>query len=571
MITQQPFQLSDDDLNQMEASNSPQESPQSMGSQPQGSGLLSQIAGTSPVQTILGAGDAIRNTLASGLNMLPNVNIPMVNSAQYSQETPYRIGNMGGNIAAFMGGGDILDTMRAAAEGLPYAGQAAQWLGQQGMLPTAARQALGSAAYGAAAAPDDRLQNAWQGAKLSAMLSALPAGANVAAKAFQYLQPQKYIQSMLNTMSGGQSMQDATKSVLSAVKSAYQKQKEEAGDLYSTVNSSLPSSHIYENVTKPNPLMSTDPQAGYSGYFMPQSSNLDIKTGLSGEYPNLPDSIFNSYSPDLKELHDQFMENPNFQNAHALQSELGSVSAQLSKGVPQNMSAAFDRNSLNTARGALKRDISNFIGNQSQDLLQKYNKASDFFQNNVVPYRSDPAIYSVASGDRTNIAPTALANLFKAKEPDVAKVVSDLPPGTVDKILYTQLGKNTPSQNPFAFLRAAGRMNEQGLGDYLTPELQQNIDSLQSRLKWRSAAQSIAGMLVGGHAGAAHGGGGMAAMGAVGGAMASPVLNYLGRRLFPAVGTAGNAISNVGNAVYPDASKAILANLLNQTGRQNGS
>lgn len=524
--------------------------------------LLSQVVNSPGIQGILGAGDALRNTLSTTANILPGVNIAPVQS---STGTAYDIGKIAGNVGGFLGGGEALDTARAAAEGIPMAGRLSQWLGGSSLAPTMARQGAGSAIYGGLATNQDRADNSIGGGVMGAGLAALPFGAGKLAQGIQYFQPQKFASQILDNLSGGQSMQDATKSVLSAVKTAYQKQKDEASDLYDSVNNSVPASHIYEDVKKPDPLMSLDPSQGYTGFYRPQETKFDINSGINGQYPNLPQQFFNYPTYDLSNLHNNFIDNPTFQNAHKLQSLLGQTAAQIQSGL-SNPETLNTYGMLNSARGALKSDISSFLQKQDPALVDKYNQASDFFKNNVVPYTVDPTIKSIAEGETTNIVPAALANIFKAQEPNMAKVVSDLPEGTVDKMLYTQLGKNTPSQNPFAMIRAYGRLNEQGLGDYISPELDSQMQSLQNRLKWRSLLQSTVGGLVGAAGGAHHGGAGAIGMGAAGAALGSPFMNYLGRRL--PISQIGDVANQAAKLSYPYLSSAYLSSTLNNSGGQ---
>lgn len=524
----------------------PQHSTQNYSSIFSGPTTLNSVASSPGIQGILGAGDALRNTISSGLNAIPGVNIP---ASQNGQGGAYGAGNILGNLAGFMGGGEVLDTARAAAEAIPYIGKLAQMLGGSSFGSTAARQGLGTGLYGAIASPQDRTDNAVMGASLGSTAAALPFGAGKIAQGLGYLQPQKYSKEILDNLSGGQSLGDATQSVLEAVKNSYKQQSDDASELYNGVRNNIPSGSIYA------------PLKGPLGI----PSNLSF-SDLEGSYPSISQGVTDNYTSALKDMHNDFINSPTFQNAHALQSELGTVSRQLQSGRMQ-MSSTLDSSSLNKARNALKSDMDTYLSAQSPDLANQYRKAAQSFQQNVVPYRTDPEIYSIATGDTTNVPPSALGNIFKAPDTDMQKVINDLPSGTMDKVLYTQLGKDTPANNPFAFARAYGRLNEKGLGDYISPELQQNLDSLQNRIKWRSLAQSGAGGLLAAAKGGAHGASGAVGMGMAGAAIASPLMNYLGRRL--PLDQIGNAVSSASSASYPYLYQTALSNLLNKTGGQN--
>lgn len=527
------------------SNNSTSSSTQNTPSIFSGPTTLNSVVNSPGIQGILGAGDALRNTISSGLNMIPGVNISPVQSGQGGA---YTIGNIAGNLAGFAGGGEVLDTARAASEALPYIGKLAEMLGGNTLAPTMARQGLGTAAYGAITNTEDRTDNGIYGGLLGSAAASLPFGMGKVVQGLQYLQPQKYAKQILDNLSGGQTLGDATQSVLATIKNSYQQQKENAGELYDSVRNNIPSGSIYA------------PLKGPLGI----PSNLSF-SDLEGAYPSISKGVTDSYTSALKDMHNDFINNPTFQNAHALQSELGTVSRQLQSGRMQ-MSNTLDARSLNNARNALKTDMNSFLQRENPALADQYQQAAQNFQENVVPYRTDPKLYSIATGETTNVAPSALGTIFKAPDEDMQKVINDLPSGTMDKVLYAQLGKDTPANNPFAFARAYGRLNEQGLGDYISPELRQNLESLQNRIKYRSLAQSASGAMLAAAKGGAHGAGGAVGMGLMGGAIASPLMNYLGRRL--PLDQIGNALSTAGGISYPYLYKTALANLLNKSGGQ---
>lgn len=534
----------------------PQGSTQNTSSIFSGPTTLNSVVNSPGVQGILGAGDALRNTVASGGNAISNIlggyapQLPVVTNTNNSSPVGQWLGNSAGNVAGFALGGDILDTARYGMEAAPYIGKLAQMLGGLSMGASMARQGLGTGLYGALATNQDRGDNAVIGAGLGAGSAALPFGMGKVAQSLSYLQPIKYAKQILDKLSGGQSLGDATQSVLASVKNAYKQQQDDASELYNGVRDNIPSGSIYA------------PLKGPLGI----PSNLSF-SNLEGSYPSISNSVTDNYTSALKDMHNDFVNNPTFQNAHALQSELGTVSRQLQGGrMAPTLDTLNTANSLSNARNALKSDMDTYLRAKNPALADQYQKAAQNFQENVVPYRSDPKLYSIATGDTTNVTPSALSNIFKAPNEDMQKVINDLPSGTMDKVLYTQLGKDTPANNPFAFSRAYGRLNEQGLGDYISPELRQNLDSLQNRIKYRSLSQSAAGGLLAAAKGGAHGAGGAVGLGMMGAALGSPIMNYLGRRL--PLDQIGGAVTTAAGASYPYLYKTAISNLLNNTGGQ---
>ena len=584
-----PTQADNDELRDIYNQNSPNAASINSGispvtntaQTPNSSGFSSSIPGSGfgqyVINNTLGFGDALRNTLAAGANGLSRLegvplNIPMAHSAQ---GTAYNLGDIGGNIAGFMGGGEGVDTLRLASEGAPYLGKVAQMLGGQSWLPTATRQALGSAAYGGIATNDNRLGNAGLGAGMALAGSALPPVAQLGVKGAQYLMPQRYLNQMLDQLGGGQTLQGATQSVLGAIQNAYKTAKEDSSDLYNPIFNNLANRPLYAQIKTPDPFMSTDAQAGYSGYFKPSQTSA-IDSGYDGLYPQLSQSVFDNYSNPIKGLHNDFMANPTFQGAHDLQSAIGQDLNSLYSNPQKTKDVRNEIDALSTARTSLQSDMSNFLRNQQPpnviqnpdvpSLEQQYINAGKDFQANVAPYRNNPDIFSIASGETTNLPPVALANIFKAPDANMLKVVSDLPPGTMDKVLYTQLGKDTPSSNPITFLRTADRLDEQGLGDYLSPDLQAQINSLRNRVKLKTLAQSASSGALGAMEGAHHGVGPALGLGFTAATLGSPFMNYLSRRL--PLEEIGNAISTGVQKMYGPVRTGLLANTLNKTGDQ---
>lgn len=507
---------------------------------------LNSVVNSPGIQGVLGAGDALRNMISSGANMLPGVNISPVKTGT---GTAYNVGNIAGNIGGFLGGGEALDTARMLSEGAPVVGQLASALGGGG-LSGVSRRALGSAAYGATTNEQNRVQNAGLGAGLSVAADFIPFGAGKLAEAANYFSPQKYSDQIIQGLSGGQNMSDATKSVLSAVKNAYDTNVENARALYRPVFDSVPSGSIYSTI-KP----------------------------ADSQYLNLPEDITSNYTNAIQKLHDKFVSDPTFQNAHNLQSQIGTRLREVESTPFPPPATRNEIDALNEAQNALidrdangniTGDMGNFLNQVSPDIANQYKNAADNFFENVVPYRNSKKISPIASGRLTNVQPSSLSKIFSSPDANVEKVMSDLPEGTIDKVLYTKLGQTTPAINPITLLRQSNRLNEQGLGDYISPTLSQQLGSLQNRINWRTRLQSLAGGLAAASTGSAGAGlGGALGAGVAGASVASPLMNYLSRRL--GTDQIGESIGNVLRGTYPAGRSAILANYLNNSGVKNGS
>jgi len=571
-------------------------------------------------QGAIGAGDALRNTISSAENFarsspsqsqmqnasnmigglpLPQIQnyspIPAVSNASGSNPIAYNLGNIAGNIAGYVGGGEAIDTARLAAEGVPgVIGNIAQSLGGEGMAAIN-RRMIGNAAYSGVTSPDNNVQQAEKGAAASVASELIPGIGGIAAKGAQYFMPQRFAQNIIQNLGGGQTLSDATKSVIANVKSSYEEQQANANTLYNSVRDSVPSGSIYAPVKSVYGIPSAAPtntaivSKSYSpvdqgvnpAFAEPTGKNISSTimakgqqnpaSFLEGAYPSLPSSTINNYTDTLKDMHNNFINDPTFNNAHQLQSELGAVSRQLdSKATPPTIGTINAQNSLNNARGALKSDMDNFLQNQSPELAQQYKNASDSYLQNVVPYKTNPKIYGMATGDIENIKPSSLSNIFSAPDSDMGKVLSDLPEGAVDKILYTKLGQTVPNKSAQGLLNSYQNLQQQGLSEHISPQLASQLGELENRIKARNGLQMASAGLSAAALGGAHGSataGAMLGLGA--GAVASPFMNYIGRRL--PIDNISEGISNVLRGTYPAGRSAVLANYLNNSGVQNGS
>lgn len=578
-------------------------------------GNLQNAVNSPGVQGILGAGDAWRNAYASGLNMLPGVNIPMVNNTNGGFSSG--VGRAAGTVGSFLAGGEGVDAARFGSSGVPYLGSALSALsdapGATGMaswLPGVARRAIGSGMYGVATDQSNRLSGGAFGTFLSPIADAVPGAADYVSKAAQYFMPTKYMQGLLQNLGGGQSLEDATKSVIQGVKTGYENQTQAASNLYDPVYNAVRNSDIYNPIKDPTVFGQKANNTNYFNnksfpvsYQPPFNNGLDPtvfgtqkaaeKSGLDptvfgssppnsryylssgsyqknippydGQYTSLSPDTFSNYTSALKNLHSQFLDSPTFDNAHQLQSQLGATMRKLDNG-----RSAPDPDTLNTienlgqARSALKNDMNNFLSTQPDDLQNKYQEASDYFLNNVVPYRNNSKIYGMATGDITNMKPSSLGNVFAGADDDVKQVLSTMSPATINNLLYTKLGQRVPSTNADAFMRNYDSLDQQGLGSAVSPDVQGQVAALKRRIFARNALQFVPGFVSGLKAAGGHGvvpGLGAAVAGA---GVGKPIINYIQARL--PMEQIAQTIRNSASASYPSLRAALLSNSLNRSG-----
>lgn len=152
--------------------------PQHSQNQPKQS-LSDRIMGSPLTQAAQGFSNTVVNFPAQVLNaVLPKSMQLSTFQKPENAGSAYNIGQFGGNLATFAGGGELADTARAAGESLPMIGKYLSQLGGDTAKSTIARQAIGGGLYGAIPqSPDDnQTQNALIGAALGGLTGGISKG-----------------------------------------------------------------------------------------------------------------------------------------------------------------------------------------------------------------------------------------------------------------------------------------------------------------------------------------------------------------------------------------------------------
>lgn len=570
------------DLMAQQGQQMPQAQP-AQNAQPQQQSFMDGIVNNPIMKAFRGANDAIGNIYSMGLR-----------NPQPEPGAAYGIGHFAGDVGGFLAGGEILDTARLASEALPVVGKYAQMLGEQGM--GAARRVLGAGVYGADTNADDRLKGAEKGATIAGAVEAVPGAVDLGAKLINNIQPKKYASQLMDMLSGGQSQEESAQSLASTLKNSYEQEAKTGHGLYNNIFDSVGSGSIYDGVNQKAVRLPVDnfknlgevtdyvndatgknleSVADLKDHLLQEhgytfNSNADLLKFFnsfpslvnSGAYSSVGRDVLNHYDYKLNQLHDIFSSNPSLQNAHNLQSQLGFGIRKLQATDAKSGLDVVGRSALQAyheAQGAVQSDISDFLNSQDESLAKGYEAANKNWLENVVPYKENPKIAQIATGNITN--PRNISNIFASPEPEIQKVVDDLGPEAQRRILYAELGKTQNKFTPEKLLDSFNSLENKGLSSYVNPSLQQQFDTLAGRIRNRDTTQKVAGGLLGasvfGHGGSPMGAG----MGAlVSGAISPAIMRYLQSRL--PIDQISGAISKAAPAIYRPASTAILANAI---------
>jgi hypothetical protein len=361
--------------------------------------------------------------------------------------------------------------------------------------------------------------------------AAIGATKNLASGAMGAIQPQKYAQQLLSTLGGGNTLEGNAQSLAGDIQNAFANRVNQGNAQYAPVFDKYGNSPIYNELNN-----------------------------NSGNYQTFNPSDLN-YDRNLNKLHDQFTSDPTLQNAHNLQSQLGSSIRKLqASDVKGNLSVG-DRSTMQgyqDAQGALKGDINNFLTTQDPMAANQYNAATANWAQNVTPYLENSKIAQIAKGDVTN--PDSITTLFKSPEPELRQIVNDVGPSANNKILYAELGKTQANLTPEKLTTAYNSLDNKGLGSYVTPDLAQQFEQLSGKTSARNMAQTAATGVLGAHF--------FGPFGAMAGAMGPTALRKLGQFVPNANLPLGNSLLGILKAGYTPAVNSGTANLINNQGGQ---
>lgn len=463
-----------------------------------------------------------------------------------------------------------------------------------GLLNALTRMGIGTAAGTALGMADQNNMNtpgqtAGYNAAGNALLEGIPLAGKGISSAYNYIQPGKYAESILNALGDGQNLASNGRIFANKIKGAYESAKAKGSDLYNDV--------FNRRIDKPNnsigdSTVSVQSANASAGNNIDNSSslgaNLDgIRGNTVGNQSIMPSAAtttekaklfdggtIDKFTPDLKDLHDDFLASPTLNNAHKLQSQLGFEVRRLEKmDKKANLSAA-DNNVLQTyrkARNQVKDKMNQVFDDISPELKDQYNAANEHYLNNVVPYLQNPKISAIVKTHPNKITGKHVNNIgaeFRNPDEDIQKIVSDVGPDANNHIVYDRLSKLTGKVSPEKLRSEINNLKNQGYEDYVSPEL----ESMMSKLGRREGAQSgvgkglavLAGLGLGHHFGgsaaelAGLGIGGMTNIG-------KGILNNI--PVIPGIKLSPNVLNSI-SQTYRTAGRTGINALANQQGNQ---
>jgi vacuolar-type H+-ATPase subunit E/Vma4 len=306
-------------------------------------------------------------------------------------------------------------------------------------------QILAAAGHGFTHDENPFLGSAQSAAMAGAGLGALKWGGKTASALFGANRPTKLAGGILQDLGQGKNLEETGKAIADSIKNA--------GGYSEKINSTM-----YEPV---NRIMR-------GREILPENY-----------YDRVSQKIVDDYLPDVRDMHDVFIKNPTYENAHNLQRQLGTAQRSFEKAAPSAAEQAAYQNYRNM-RQALLKDMRQTMDSTHKGLGDVYHGAATDFYENVTPYYSHPTLAKIMSGEVTN--PKNVSTLFKYPEEAVEKVVNES--GIKDKILHAELGKSV-YKTPSKLAAALDKLEDKGLSSYVGEDLQKRLEHLSRSINYR--------------------------------------------------------------------------------------
>ncbi len=228
--------------------------------------------------------------------------------------------------------------------------------------------------------------------------------------------------------------QQATKYLTDTIKDRFKDRISQPKTYYEFIDEQAKDGKLYEKV---NPLISTA---------------MDKEKNIMNKISDL----------NVGDLYEKFKSNPSYSNAHALQSELGTMMGDLQNQVRMGTATRAELGKVKSVRDLLKNDIRDFLDRKGQEtghnLSGMYDKATELWQKDVEPYFATKKLRDITKKGLTSVPnvekifenPGEIENMTtgEMKPNHVTKILQDLPEEAKNAILFKRAGGLKDIENP---------------------------------------------------------------------------------------------------------------------------
>lgn len=277
--------------------------------------------------------------------------------------------------------------------------------------------------------------------------------------------PDVHASEIMKKLSAGESHEVASKNLASIINNTYNKIYKESSKKFNDLFNSKTSQGVrigdiklYKN---PDPLIGVKREGKYIDLTKEKKSPFD--------------------SNELNKLNRKLLISPTIENSHELQSEIGSEIGLLSK---QKQLGNLDNSGrkqlsfLKMARDSIRNDIKNTMSKIDSNLNEMYEKHTQDWKNEVIPYHSDKVLKDISQGKIKNPTTSQVLSIFKNPEDSINKVSSDI--GNEGKRRISYLGTNKlPEESTYVDLLSARKsLEKKGISSYLDEDINQSFSNL---------------------------------------------------------------------------------------------
>lgn len=193
----------------------------------------------------------------------------------------------------------------------------------------------------------------------------------------------------------------------------------------------------------------------------------------------------------LKGLIKAFKDHPSFENAHNLQSRLGSEGQYL-RTSQDSIQKSLGGQYLNTRKDLVNDILESFKKNKDNDLAQGYRNATSWHKQNVVPYQKNRTISQVVTKrDLDEVNPENIHNVLAKDDESVKRVVQNLSPQAKNLMIAKKLSpaiEQTETKgmnvNTKKLMEQLSKINTGKFNKFLSPENRNLIRNLEEQLQF---------------------------------------------------------------------------------------
>lgn len=286
-----------------------------------------------------------------------------------------------------------------------------------------------------------------------------------------YFRPKAYVNALLESMSqGSKSISENSRSIANDVKNSFQKQNETYKELRDPVYDKYGNMTLYPKVNW---------DKGLRWKFPEQAK----------PYRDVPALDLSHASDESKNLYELFKRKPTLKYSHELQSSLGNDIGEI-RNEPDSLGKSGRFKKVSDSRNLLKMEVDKFLRNIDPSAADSISQASDHYLENVVPFKASNRIKDIAKGSKdANLK--GLHNAFATPNENLSAVIKNLPKETNNKILFGKMG-GTKNLSPTQVINKLHDLRGGEYSDYFTPELENHLNEISSKITKAKLAKSAA-------------------------------------------------------------------------------